>query len=178
MARPATPAPVSGASKCTSFYFTTLDITILNDWNIGMGFWSPTAAAFSAQALAEFAGFAATNQYLSIWNAVGGTLAGLEAQFDGVQAGFYWSDSALAGGGFRVDLRHQIRQPGLRRPGVPGVGRGCAPRRCGRFCAGATDAGTGTAGIGRHGGGAEKAASLRLRRFGHLGGCPDRSTLA
>lgn len=106
---------VSGASKCAMFYNTTLDITILNDWNIGNGFWSPTAAASSAQALAETAGVAQTdftgwflptgngdqaagalNQYRSIRNDVGGTFAGLEAQFDGVQSVFYWSGTEYA----------------------------------------------------------------------------------
>jgi MYXO-CTERM domain-containing protein len=105
---------VSGVGKCTSFYFSTLDITILNDWNLGTAYWSATAGAFSAQALAESAGFAATNlagwvlptgngfqsagdmnQYLAIWDAVGGTLLGLETQFDSVQAGLYWSGSGL-----------------------------------------------------------------------------------
>jgi hypothetical protein len=105
---------VSGATKCAMFYNTTLDITILNDWDIGTGFWSATAAAGSAQALAESAGAAQTdftgwflptgdgdavagalNQYLSIWNDVGGSLAGLQAQFDGVQS-FYWSGTEYA----------------------------------------------------------------------------------
>ena len=87
---------VSGAAKCAMFYNTTLNVTILNDWNIGRGFWSATAAAGSAQALAESAGAAQTdftgwflptgdrgsvagalNQYLSIWSDVGSSLAGL-----------------------------------------------------------------------------------------------------
>jgi hypothetical protein len=104
---------VSGASKCAMFYDTTLDITILNNWNIGRGNWSATGAAGSAQELAESAGLAATglsgwvlptengsnspgaaNQFLSIWNDVGGSLAGLAAQFDGVQSDFfYWSST-------------------------------------------------------------------------------------
>lgn len=93
----------SGATKCAMFYNTTLNITILNDWNIGTGFWSDTAAAGSAQDLAESAGVAQTgftgwllptgdgaalagplNQYLSIWIDVGSSQAGLQAQFDGV----------------------------------------------------------------------------------------------
>ena len=41
-----------GAGKCTYYYDTTLDITILNDWNIGRGSWSASAAPGSAQALA------------------------------------------------------------------------------------------------------------------------------
>jgi len=100
----------SGAGKCTSFYFSTLDITILNNWNIGTGPWNDTAAAGSAQAIAASAGFAATgldgwvlptgdgdesagdlNQYRSIFNAVGNLLTGLQNQFDGVQNVFYWS---------------------------------------------------------------------------------------
>lgn len=106
---------VSGATKCAMFYNTTLDITILNDWNIGAGFWSATAAAGSAQALAASAGAAQTaftgwflpagngisgagalNQYRSIWNDVGSSLAGLQAQFDGVQRALYWSSTESA----------------------------------------------------------------------------------
>ena len=105
----------SGANKCTSFYDSNLNITILNNWNIGRGYWSATAAAGSAQALAKSAGFAATgltgwilptgdgdsaagglNQFLSIWNDVGGTLAGLQGQFDGVQTDDYWSGTVFA----------------------------------------------------------------------------------
>lgn len=108
---------VSGATKCAMFYNTTLDVTILNDWNIGRGFWSATAAAGSAQALAASEGAAQTdftgwflptgdglqaagalNQYLSIWNDVGNTLAGLQAQFDGVQSGLYWSGTEITAG--------------------------------------------------------------------------------
>ena len=51
---------VTGATKCVMIYDSTLDITILNDWNIGIGFWSATASPGSAQALAETAGFNAT----------------------------------------------------------------------------------------------------------------------
>jgi hypothetical protein len=105
---------VSGPTKCTMFYNTTLDITILNDWGIGAGTWSATAAAGSAQALAESAGFAATglsgwvlptgdgdapagtqNQYLSIMNDVGGSVWQLQDQFDNVQYSdlYYWSST-------------------------------------------------------------------------------------
>ena len=106
---------VSGAAKCAMFYNTTLDVTILNDWNIGRGFWSATAAAGSAQALAESAGDAQTdfkgwflptgdggsvagalNQYLSIWSDVGSSVVGLQAQFDDVQSHFYWSGTEYA----------------------------------------------------------------------------------
>ena len=106
---------VSGVAKCAMFYNTTLDITILNDWNIGRGVWSATAAANSAQALAESTGAAQTaftgwflptgddflpagalNQYRSIRNDVGGSLASLQAQFDGVQSSFYWSGTEYA----------------------------------------------------------------------------------
>ena len=106
---------VSGAAKCAMFYNTTLDVTILNDWNIGRGFWSATAAAGSAQALAESAGDAQTdfkgwflptgdggsvagalNQYLSIWSDVGSSVVGLQAQFDGVQSNSYWSGTEYA----------------------------------------------------------------------------------
>jgi hypothetical protein len=52
---------VSGTTKCAMFYNTTLDITILNDWNIGTGFWSATAAEGSAQDLAKSAGEAQTD---------------------------------------------------------------------------------------------------------------------
>lgn len=107
-----------GTTKCAMFYNTTLDITILNDWNIGTGFWSATADPGSAQALAESAGSAQTaftgwslptgngfaaagalNQYLSIWSDVGGTLAGLQAQFDGVQRPAYWAATEISAAG-------------------------------------------------------------------------------
>lgn len=119
------------------FYNTTLDITILNDWNIGIGTWSAKAAAGSAQAIARSAGFAATgrkgwvlpsgdwladsdaeNQYGSIWRDVGETASGLSAQFDGVQPHLYWSRSdyeedpgVLAwvfGGGYQRVLGHNF----------------------------------------------------------------------
>lgn len=124
---------VSGATKCTSFYDSNLDITILNDWHIGTGHWSATAEAGSAQALAESAGLAATgltgwvlptgdganfggfgvNQFKFIWNDVGGTLAGMQAQFDGVQSNHYWSDSEYPGPAglawlFRADVGFQL----------------------------------------------------------------------
>ncbi len=102
---------VSGAGKCAMYYDATLNIEILNNWSIGRGSWS------QAQALAETAGFDATgltgwvlptgngsdaagsqNQYLSIWNAVGSSLAGLQAQFDGAQASYYWSGSEFSPG--------------------------------------------------------------------------------
>ena len=105
---------VSGVAKCAMFYNTTLNVTILNDWNIS-GVWSATAAANSAQALAELAGAAQTaftgwflptgdggsvagalNQYLSIWNDVGVSLANLQAQFDVVQSFGYWSGTEYA----------------------------------------------------------------------------------
>jgi hypothetical protein len=105
----------SGATRCTSFYDSHLNVTILNNWNIGKGFWSATAAAGSAQALAESAGLAATgltgwvlptadgttaasglNQLFSIWSDSGGTLTGLPAQFDGVQTDVYWSGAVYS----------------------------------------------------------------------------------
>ena len=105
----------TGAGKCTYFYDTTLDITILNNWNLGTGTWSAAAAPGSAQALAASAGLAASgltgwvlptgdggaaagalNQYKSIWNSVGSSFAGLSGQFDGVQTGFYWSGTVFA----------------------------------------------------------------------------------
>jgi hypothetical protein len=112
---PSTTCTVSGPSKCTYFYDTTLDITILNNWNLGGGTWSASAAPGSAQALAASAGLAASgltgwvlptgdglaaagalNQYLSIWNSVGSSLAGLRGQFDSVRAGLYWSGTVFA----------------------------------------------------------------------------------
>jgi len=97
------------------FYNPTLNITILNNWNIGQGTWSATATAGSAQALAATAGFYATgltgwvlptgngsvtagaqNQYLSIFNQAASSFAGLSAQFDGVQSGDYWSGTEYA----------------------------------------------------------------------------------
>lgn len=102
----------TGGTKCVMIYDSTLNITILNNWNIGFGNWSATAALGSAQALAETAGFAATgltgwrlptgdrpqpagplDEFQSIWNDVGGSLAGLQSEFDGVQADGYWSGS-------------------------------------------------------------------------------------
>jgi hypothetical protein len=111
----------TGVGKCTYFFDTVLDITILNDWNLGKGTWSATAADGSAQALAASAGWAASglkgwvlptgdedslagsqNQYLSIWNSAGGTFAALSDQFDGVQYGFYWSGSDYPPNEFRA----------------------------------------------------------------------------
>jgi len=126
---------VTGAGKCTYFYDIVLDITILNNWNIGSGTWSASAAPSSAQALAASAGLTASgltgwvlptgdggaaagasNQYLSIWNSVGSTFAGLSGQFDGVRTDFYWSgsvfDPSLAwyfyavNGGQNVDIQN------------------------------------------------------------------------
>ena len=109
---------VSGANKCAMFYYTTLDITILNDWKIGQNVIFDLIEPVGwrdAQALAETAGAAQTdftgwflptgdgdqaagplNQYRSIWNAVGGSLAGLQNQFDGVQSYLYWSRTPYA----------------------------------------------------------------------------------
>jgi len=120
---PSASCTATGPDKCTYFYDTTLDITILNNWNIGIGTWSASAAPGSAQAVAAAAGFAASglsgwvlptgdlvlssvggaqNQYLSIWNSVGGTFSGLTNQFDGVRD-YYWSSSEAnppSGNGF------------------------------------------------------------------------------
>ena len=130
---------VSGATKCAMFYNTTLDITILNDWNIGRGIWSGSTppAAGSAQALAESAGDAQTdftgwflptgdggsgagalNQYLSIWRDVGSSLVGLQAQFDGVQSGIYWSGTAIVAG---VTSWTFNAGTGTQRGGRPGI---------------------------------------------------------
>jgi len=119
---PSATCTVSGVNKCTSFFNPSLNITILNNWSLGQGFWSSTAAPGSVQALAATAGLSATgltgwvlpsgngdaaagaqNQYLSIWNSVGSSFAGLSGQFDGVQtdplqAG-YWSGTELAPSG-------------------------------------------------------------------------------
>ncbi|MDC8771111.1 PEP-CTERM sorting domain-containing protein [Paucibacter sp. hw8] len=108
---------VSGANKCAMFYNATLDLTILNDWNIGTG----TAAAGSAQALAETAGAKQTsftgwflptgdgnlpagsgNQFKAIWDAAGGNFSSLSAQFDGVQSNYYWSGTEYAPGSLYV----------------------------------------------------------------------------
>jgi hypothetical protein len=112
-----TTCTVSGQTKCAMFYNTTLKITILNDWNIGRDIWSGSTppAAGSAQALAESAGeeqtdftgwflptgdggavAGALNQYRSIWSDVGSSLVNLQAQFDGVQSGVYWSGTEYA----------------------------------------------------------------------------------
>jgi hypothetical protein len=96
-------------------YDSTLNITFLNNWNIGTGTWdgSATPAAGSVQALAEAAGFAATgltgwrlptgddfhptdtalNELRSLWTDVNGTFAGLQSEFDGVQPAVYWTGS-------------------------------------------------------------------------------------
>ncbi len=103
-----------GQPKCAMFYNPTLNVTILNDWNIGTGFWSATAAAGSAQALVESAGDAQTdfkgwflptghglsvagplNQYLSIWRDAGSSFTGLQAQFHNVQSVNYWSSTEV-----------------------------------------------------------------------------------
>ena len=100
---------VSGAGKCAMFYNATLNITILNDWNIGTGPWSAIADAGSAQPKAASAGCSQTsytgwvlptidgtqsacalNRYRLSRNDAGGT-ADLRAQFDGVLSGSFWS---------------------------------------------------------------------------------------
>jgi hypothetical protein len=107
----------SCGNTCVMYYDSTLNIEILGNWNIGSGPWSATAAAGSAQALAEAAGFDATgvtgwvlpsgdggqpagtlNQFLSIWNDVGGSIAGLQAEFKAVQYAGYWSSSVYSPG--------------------------------------------------------------------------------
>jgi hypothetical protein len=111
--QPSSTCTVSGIDKCTAFYSPTLDVTILNNWSIGTGFWDAAAPAGSAQALAASAGFAAfglagwvlptgdgnqapgaLNQFLSIWNEVNGSFIGLSSQFDGVDQGsFFWAST-------------------------------------------------------------------------------------
>lgn len=106
----------TGPGKCTYFYDTTLDITILNNWGGFTGTWSAAAAPGSAQALAASYGLAASgltgwvlptgdggaaagalNQYQSIWNSVGSSLAGLSGQFHGVRwYDGYWSSTEHA----------------------------------------------------------------------------------
>jgi len=100
---------VSGVSACVMYYDSNLNIEILNNWNIGAGTWS------GVQTLAEAAGFTATgltgwvlptesgnvsagasNQYLSIWQDVGSSLSGLQAQFAGVQNFYYWSGTEFS----------------------------------------------------------------------------------
>lgn len=121
----------TGPGKCTYFYDTTLNITILNNWNIGAGFWSASAAPGSAQALAASAGQAASgllgwvlptgdggespgtqNQFKSIWNGVGGSFAGLSSHFDGTQSTNYWSSSArLPGGAWEISVSTGSQAP-------------------------------------------------------------------
>ena len=104
---------VSGATKCTSFYNDTLDITIINDWGIGYGFWSfnndyegsaqliaaeagKAATGLSGWTLPKGNGFdeaGATNQYKSLWTEMGGTLLTASQHFDGIQGGRYWSQT-------------------------------------------------------------------------------------
>ena len=109
---PSSTCTVSGPGKCTAYYDSNLDITILNNWSIGSGPWSATAAPGSAQALAAAAGLAATgltgwvlpsagseSPFFFIWADVGGTTAGLQAQFDGVLSDRYWTSF---GGGNRA----------------------------------------------------------------------------
>jgi PEP-CTERM motif len=122
---PSATCTVKGATKCTSFYNPTLNITILNNWSIGRGVWSASSAAGSAQALAASAGLAATgltgwvlptlyppirggspNQYASIWGQVGSSFAGLSGQFDGVIGDNYWSSTEVGG---RPDLAWAFR---------------------------------------------------------------------
>lgn len=88
--------------SCVMYWDAADGIEVLNNWSIGQGYWSATAAAGSAQALAEEAGFAATgvtgwvlptgdgtqpagplNQWLSIWNQQNYTPTNY----------FYWSTS-------------------------------------------------------------------------------------
>ncbi len=106
-----TSCTASGANKCTMFYDKTLDITILNDWYIGIGMWGNSGVFVSAQDVAKNAGYRATgltgwvlptgqggqsganNQFRSIWDDAGGTFAGLHAQFDVGSPGVYWSGS-------------------------------------------------------------------------------------
>jgi hypothetical protein len=111
-----TTCTASGSDKCIMIYDSNLNITFLNNWNIGAGTWdgSVTPAVGSAQALAEDAGFAATgltgwrlptgddfnfadkvlNELRALWTDVNGTFAGLESEFDGVHRGNYWTGSA------------------------------------------------------------------------------------
>ncbi len=112
---PSASCTVPGATKCTYFYDTMLGITILNNWNLGTGTWSASAAPGSAQALAASAGLTASgltgwvlptgnggaaagaqNQYKSSWNSVGSSFAGLSGQFDGLQTDLYWSGTVFA----------------------------------------------------------------------------------
>ena len=107
---PSSTCTVLGVTKCTMFYDSTLNITILNDWNIGKGPWYANSGAGSVQALAASAGLAASgltgwvlpsgdgsqvagtqNQYLSIWKDAGASFVGLSGQFAGVLFDDYWS---------------------------------------------------------------------------------------
>jgi len=109
----------SGSTKCAMFYYRSLDITILNNWNTGTGIWGFPEVPGSAQYLvnrvaSELTGLdgwylptgdgsqagGSGNQFLSIWDAAGGTFSGLQANFDGVQSGAYWSSSILGLGDY------------------------------------------------------------------------------
>ena len=106
---PSTTCTVSnyGPSQCTSFFDPALNITILNEWGlVGNLPFSMAADVAASTGLARtgLGGWVlptgdgsqpagAMNQYLSIWNSVGGNLAGLAAQFFGVAGQAYWSSS-------------------------------------------------------------------------------------
>lgn len=112
---PSSTCTVSGDAKCAMFYYSTLGITILNNWSIGSGFFRMDAYIGSAQYFAEslnvtsgFTGWRLptgdgnaaagnSNEYKAIFEAAGGFPEGLSQQFDGVQ-GVYWAASPSPSG--------------------------------------------------------------------------------
>ncbi len=107
----------TGSIACALFYDTTLDITILNNWNIGKGIWDANARPGSVQAIAEAAGFAATgltgcalpthdvyqpagalDQFTSIWDDAGASRDHLQSQFYNVLTDYYWSGTEYTPG--------------------------------------------------------------------------------
>jgi len=134
----------SGPDKCTSFYLSDSGdssfqgFTILNNWNIGQGVWDDGAAPGTAQAIAAAAGLAATglagwvlptgdgtqaagprNQFLAIMNAVGGSLSGLQAQFNDVQSFYYWSGTEYSSPLFAWTFRSVDGNQSLSSKGSP-----------------------------------------------------------
>lgn len=114
-----TPHGGLGKDRCVMFYDSSLNVTVLNNWNIGLGTWSSSAVGGSAQKMADDAGFAASglhgwvlptgdiqqadgpeNQFSSFLHAGAGDVASVVAQFDGVQLGEvgYWTSSTVWNG--------------------------------------------------------------------------------
>ncbi len=100
----------ASANQCVMYWDALDGIEILNNWDIGNGLITNISSAI---ALADTAGFAATgvkgwvlptgqvnspagsfNQYLSIWNQLGGSISGLQGQFANVVNNIYWTSSS------------------------------------------------------------------------------------